>query len=300
MSTTTVEDDRLYPAAEPPARPSRVSWGAILVGALLALVTTAGLHLLGVGVGMLSVDAVEGDTPSAGTFAAVAGVWMLVAHLIGLAFGGYAAARLANTGDGTVAGLHGLGVWATAALVSATLLGNLAAGAASGAAGLVGNAFGGLARGAQEAAGAAAEQANPEQLVERARLALTRPEDPARMNAEQRAAEIASLVGRRITEGDLPGPDRDRLARIVAAEAGIAPQEAQARIQRLEAEAQARAAQAERAAREAANTAATGVATAALWLFGTLLLGALAAWFGARAGRRGDGVSRVGAEARTA
>lgn len=296
MSTTTVENERLY-AAETAARPSRVSWGAILVGALLALVTTAGLHLLGVGVGMLTVDAVEGDTPSAGTLATAAGIWMLAAHLIGLAFGGFAAARLANTGDGTVAGLHGLGVWATAALVSATLLGNLAAGAASGAANLVGSAFGGLARGAQEAVSTAAEQVNPEQLVERARLALTRPEDPALMNRDQRAAEIASLVGRRITEGELPPADRDRLSRLVAAEAGIAPQEAQARIQRLETEAQQRAAEAERAAREAANAAATGAATAALWLFGTLLLGAVAAWFGARAGKRRD--LGVGATVRT-
>jgi hypothetical protein len=35
-------------------------------------------------------------------------------------------------------------------------------------------------------------------LIDRARMALTGPSDPARMTAEQRGAEITSLVGRRV------------------------------------------------------------------------------------------------------
>src|SRR5918998_138971 len=66
-----------------------------------------------------AVDATARDTPSASTFGIGAGIWLLVSNLVGLAAGGYAAARLSGTSDGTDATLHGLGVWAVAFLVSA-------------------------------------------------------------------------------------------------------------------------------------------------------------------------------------
>ena len=89
------------------------------------------LNTLGVAVGASAVDAASGDTPDASTFGIGAGIWLVVSNLIGLAAGGYVAARLSGTADGTDAMLHGLGVWAVAFLVSAVLLGNVLGGAAS-------------------------------------------------------------------------------------------------------------------------------------------------------------------------
>ncbi|MBY0338091.1 MAG: hypothetical protein K2X11_15860, partial [Acetobacteraceae bacterium] len=217
----------------PPARVTRVSWGAILAGALVAFVVVAMLHVLGLAAGLTAVDAVDRDTPDAGTFAMGAAAWSVASHLIGLAAGGYVAARLSG---GVEAALHGLGVWATATVVSALMIGNLAAGAANTAGSALSSVLGGLGRGAGQAVSAAAEQLDPEQLVERARLALTAPAEPARMTTEQRAAEITSIIGQRVAEGRFAEGRRERLNALVAAEAGLPPEEAARRVAAYEAE----------------------------------------------------------------
>ena len=241
-----------------PALPPRVSWGAIIAGAVVALTIGLMLNTLGVAVGATAVDAV----------------------------GGYAAGRLSGTADNTDAVLHGLGVWAIAFLVSAVLLGNAVTGAASTLSGAASGLVGGAARGAGSAASAVAGQADPQALADRARTALSGPSDPGRMTREQRGAVITSLLGRRVASGSLPDADRQRLNVLVAAEAGIPQQEAAQRVQAYEAEAQRTTREAEERARRAADAAATGAATAAFMAFATLLLGAVAAAFGARAGAR--------------
>ncbi|MBV1800381.1 hypothetical protein KSF81_26920 [Siccirubricoccus sp. G192] len=258
----------------------------MIAGALVAVAVGAMLNILGLAVGATAVEAVSRDTPSASSFGIGAGIWLLVSNLVGLAAGGYAAARLSGTSDGTDATLHGLGVWATAFLISAALLGNVVAGTASTAFGAVSNVVGGAARGAGSAVSAVADQANPQALIDRARLALTGPSDPARMSTEQRAAEITGLIGRRVTNGSLSDAERQRLNALVAAEAGIPEQEAAQRVRSYEAEAQRLAQEAEERARRAADAAASGTAAAAFWVFAALLLGAIAAIIGARSGMR--------------
>ncbi len=266
-----------------PSLPPRASWGAIASGAIIALAIGLMLNTLGVAVGATAVDAVGRDTPSASTLGIGAGIWLVVSNLIGLAAGGYVAARLSGTADDTDAVLHGLGAWAVTFLVSAVLLGNVVSGAASTISSAVSGVAGGAARGAGSAV---ANQANPQALIDRARMALTGPSEPARMTTEQRGAEITGLIGRRVANGSLADADRQRLNALVAAEAGIPQQEAAQRVQAYEAEAQRLAAETEQRARRAADAAATGAATTGFLVFAALLLGAVAAAFGARAGAR--------------
>ena len=269
-----------------PALPPRVSWGAIIAGAIVAVAIGFMLNILGVALGATAVDVAARDTPSASTFGIGAGLWLIVSNLVGLAVGGYAAARLSGTSDAMDATLHGLGVWATGFLVSAVLLGNVLAGTASTAFSAASNVMGGAAQGAGSAVSAIAGQANPQALIERARLSLTGPSEPARMSSEQRSAEITSLLGRRVTGGSLSDAEQQRLSALVAAEAGIPQQEAAQRIQSYEADAQRLARETEERARRAADAAATGASTGAFAVFGALLLGAIAAVLGARAGAR--------------
>lgn len=264
----------------------RVSWGAIIAGALVAVAVGVMLNVLGAAIGASTVDAAARDTPDATTLGIGAGVWLLVSNLIGLAAGGYTAARLSGTSDGTDATLHGLGVWATAFLVSAVLLGNLVAGTASTAMSGASSLLGGVASGAGSAVSSVAEQANPQAIIDRARMAMTGPSDPARMNTEQRAAEITSLIGRRVANGSFSNDERQRLNTLVAAEAGVTPQEADQRVKAYEADAQRTAREAEERARRAADATASGASKAAFWLFAALLLGALASILGARKGMR--------------
>ena len=269
-----------------PALPPRTSWGAIIAGSIIALAVGLMLNTLGVAVGASAVDAVSGDTPSATGFGIVAGIWLVVSNLAGLAVGGYVAARLSGTADGTDAVLHGIGVWAVAFLVSAMLLGNLVGGAASMMSGAVSGIAGGAARGAGSAVSAVAGQANPQAILDRAKTALTGPSDPARMTSEQRGAEITGLIGRRVANGSLADDERQRLNALVAADTGIPQQEAARRVQSYEADAQRTAMEAGQRARRTADAAASGAAKAGYLLFAALLLGAAAAAFGARAGAR--------------
>ncbi|MCR0984366.1 hypothetical protein [Roseomonas populi] len=269
-----------------PVLRNRVSWGAIIAGALIAIAVGMSLNVLGLAIGVTTVDAVARDTPAAGTLGIAGSIWMLVSNLLGLALGGYAAARLSGTSDTPDATLHGAAVWATAFLVSAVLLGSIASGAVNMASSAVSNVVGGAAQGLGHAAGAAAPDTNPDEIVERARVALSGPSDPARMTTEQRGAEMGELLGKRFASGGLSGNDRTRLNQLVAAEAGIPEAEAANRVQAYEAEAQRVAQEAEQKAREAADAAAKSAAIAGFWVFAALVLGAGAAIIGARTGTR--------------
>ncbi|WP_254452851.1 hypothetical protein [Roseicella sp. DB1501] len=281
-----------------PSLPSRVSWGAVIAGAVVALTIGLMLNALGAGIGATTVDAAARDTPSASSFGIGAAIWVLVSNLIGLAVGGYAAARLSGTSDNTDGTLHGLAVWGTSFLISAALLGNLVSGIASTAATGASNLLGGVAQGAGSAVSAVGQQAAnrvdtgtlqaaTQGVVDRVQEALNGAGgNPAAMTSDQRKAEIGRLATRRVTDGQLPQPDRDRLNQLVAAEYGISPQEAQARVQQAEQQATQAAQRAEETARRAADATASGAARAAFAVFGIMLLGAIASVLGARRGTR--------------
>ncbi|WP_235907749.1 hypothetical protein [Siccirubricoccus phaeus] len=297
MSTTHIADaDLRAGTALPegaPALPPRISWGAVFAGGVVAVATGAMLAVLGVAIGASTVDAQNAASPSGAAFGIAGGIWLLVANLLGLAAGGYVAARLSGSADSTDTTLHGLSVWAIGYLLSAVLLGNIIAGTASTAVQGASSVLGGVAQGMGQAAGAAggpaaeaAQQVDPRALVERAQTALRTGGDPAQMTSDQRNAEIGQLLTRRVTEGNLAQPERDRLGRLIAAEYGIAPEEAQRRLAQAETQATEAAQAAERRAREAADAAATAGAVGAYWAFAALLLGAAAAVLGARVGTR--------------
>ena len=281
-----------------PSLPFRVSWGAVFAGAVVAVAIGLMLNALGIGVGATAVDATARDTPSASSFGIGAAIWILISNLIGLAIGGYVAARLSGTSDNTDGTLHGLAVWGTTFLVSAVLLGNLVAGVASTATTGASKVLGGVAQGAGSVASAAGQQAASrvdtstlqsatQAVVNRAQGALSGTGgDPATMSSDQRKAEIGSLVTRRVTDGNLSQQDRDRLNSLVAAEYKISPQEAQQRVQQAEQQVTQAAQRTEDTARRAADATATGTSMAAFAVFATMLLGAIAAVLGARRGTR--------------
>jgi hypothetical protein len=294
---TTIHTDAAPTAAL--VTPRRVSWGAIFVGTILAIVVSIMLNTLGGAIGANMVDATQRTTPDASSFGIAGGVWLLVSNLISLAVGAYAAARLSGTVEKGDAALHGLAVWAMATILAVLMVGNLAGKAVSTAGSGLSSVMGGVASGAGNAAAAAGREASDrtdnstlrslaDQATDRARNALTAPSDPAQMNPDQRKAEIGRLVGQRVTSGPLPQQDMDRLVTLVSAEAGISPDEARTRIQQTEQQAQRTLDEAEAKARQAADATAKAASVAGYWIFGTLLLGAIVAAFAARAGARND------------
>ena len=114
---------------------NRVSWGAVLAGVVISLVAQLILNMIGVGVGLATIDPGTGDNPSAQAFSMGAGIWWAVSGIIASLLGGFTAGRLSGQPKESTAAWHGLTAWAVAALVVVYLLtsavGNLMGGAMS-------------------------------------------------------------------------------------------------------------------------------------------------------------------------
>ena len=119
-----------------PAAIKRVSWGAIIAGAVLALVTQLLLGLLGLALGLGAIDPTAEANPLSG-LATGAGIWSIVTLLLSLLLGGYTAGRLAGLPKRTDGLLHGLVTWGLVTLLATYLLTSGIGRLLSGAAGVV-------------------------------------------------------------------------------------------------------------------------------------------------------------------
>lgn len=267
---------------------SPISWGAIMAGAVAAVTFGAMLNVLGVALGASAVDTVQRQTPDAATFTVGAGIWMATSGAIGLLLGGMIAARLANTWYRKDAMLHGMGVWGVGFLLAIALVGTALSGGTVAAIRGASGAATAIAGAAVAGGAAAATQVDPATLGERLQRRLSAPADPATAPREQLLAEMADLTTQRVTDGEWRPENRQRMEQLLAATAGLTPEQARARLEQTERELTARAAEAAEAARRAADAAATATALAGFWAFATMLLGLGAAMAGAYIAARAD------------
>ncbi|AUD05914.1 YrzE family protein [Spirosoma pollinicola] len=121
----------------------RISWSAIFAGVLVAIVTQMLLTLLGLGIGLGTVDPLEERNPVAGLGIGSA-IWYIISSLLSLFVGGWVAGRLASAPrlfDGII---HGVLTWCLVTLLTiyflTTTLGSLIGGAGKLVGGLVSTA----------------------------------------------------------------------------------------------------------------------------------------------------------------
>ena len=263
-----------------PALLRRVSWGAVIAGAIVAIAVGALLSVLGIAVGATTIDTLERSTPDASTLGLAGGIWATFASLFAMGIGGYVAARLSGTNSNRDGILHGLTVWALALIlgtaIAASSLASIASVAVRGA---------GTVMAAGAAAGGAASQFNATQLLDPVRRTLGGT-NVDNLSSEQVADEVAGLVRSRLVSGEWPENSRERLNALVAKSAGITEQEAGQRIDQAEAQIKQAMANAEQKAREIADATARATAMGAFWAFAALLLGAMMATIGACIGTR--------------
>ena len=152
MESTTVYENR--PASA--AFLKRISWSAIFGGVLIAIVTQLLLSLLGLGIGLGTIDPVEEQNPTAGLGIGSA-IWYIISSLLSLFVGGWVAGRLASTPrlfDGII---HGVLTWCLVTLLTiyflTTTIGSILGG--------VGRLVGGVVKTAGSAVGSAASSAGP-------------------------------------------------------------------------------------------------------------------------------------------
>lgn len=102
-------------------RVSRISWGAIIAGTITALVVVTMLNLLGLGIGLTTIDPMTESDPFNG-LGTGALIWLGLSNLAALFVGGLIAGRMCGLPSNTDGGLHGFLSWALFVMASLYLV----------------------------------------------------------------------------------------------------------------------------------------------------------------------------------
>ena len=260
---------------------NEVSWGAVLAGVAVALVTQLILNMIGVGIGASIVDpgAGAGENPSASGFSIGAGIWWTVSGIVAALAGGFAAGRLAGKPKESTAGWHGLTTWAVTTLVVFYLLTSTIGSLIGGAFQAVTSTAGAVASTAGGAVQTAAQAIGPS-TAEKSLRDATGSSDPAALGDAAMAAIRAAVTG----DQQQAQEARERAAQALAKSQNISVEQARTEVQQYEQQYRETVESAKQTATEAADVAATTVSRGALFGSLALLLGAIAGWFGGRMG----------------
>lgn len=275
---------------------NQVSWGAVFAGAAIALVMQVILNMIGLGVGLSTVDIAEGDTPSTGSLSIGAGIWWVISGMVAAALGGYIAGRLSGKASESTTAYHGLISWAVATLTVVYLLSTAASGLLGGAMstassvlGGAGKAVGGsLQTAVQTAAPSLNDMSDPMAAIENKVRSASGGQDPAALREAAATAVRAALSGDPAKQAEA----NDKAADALAKEQNIPTDEAKAQVNQYQQQYKETLAKAKERTKQAADATAKGVSQAALFGSIALLLGALAAFFAGRAGAVRPLVSR--------
>ena len=277
-------------ARDVPALPERlsglhkISWGSIIAGVAVALVVQLLLSILGLGIGLATVDPASSGTPSAASLSIGAAVWWVVSGVIASAIGGFVSGRLSGKPTPATAGYHGLVTWSVTTLVVVFLLSSTIGGILGGAFGAVTSTLGGaghLIGGAvQTAAPSLPGMNDPLSGIESQIKSASGGQDPAQLRDAAANAVKAALTG----DPSQQQQASDRAAEALAKAQGIPVDQAKAQIQQYQKQYSDAMAQAKAKAIEIADASAKATSKAAMMIVLALVLGALAAFFGGRAG----------------
>jgi len=269
-------------SAEVSSPRSGVSWGAVFAGGVTAAAVSLILLLFGTGLGLASVSPWGGQGVSAATFTVLAAVWLIIVQWVSALFGGYMAGRLRTKWVAVHTDevffrdtAHGFLAWGVGTLLMAAVLtgfaGNGAHVAESAAAntGLAANYDVGLLFRQNAAANGAVS---------------TGISAPGVSSADMRQ-EAGAILAEGAANGGVSQADSTYLAQLVSEQTGLAPADAQARVNDVLTQVQAQITKAKQVA-DASRKAASG---AAIYTFVSLLIGAfIASVAGAIGGRLRD------------
>jgi hypothetical protein len=265
---------------------NEINWGAVFAGAALALSAQLILNMLGLALGLSAFSLTDTNNPDAETFSASAAAWWAISGIIASFLGGVAAGRLSGSPKHTTAGWHGLTSWAFTTLAIFYLIGSTAGAvvgtatsAATVAAGAVARTAGGAVQtAAQVAAPSLASTNDPFSSIEQSVRGAG--QDPAAM----RDAAVAAVRAALTSDPADAEQARTRAADALAKAQNIPPDQARAQLAQYESQYRQAVGEARRQATVAAERTRETVASGSFWAALALLIGAVAAWFGGRAG----------------
>jgi hypothetical protein len=258
---------------------SYVDWPAIIAGIILASAISLVLISFGSAVGLNFLDFGYGNAPNPIFVGIAAATWFLWVQVSSFMAGGYLTGRLrrryfdASEDESDLRdGAHGLLVWAGAAILGAMI----AVGGIGAAANVVGNVAATATTAASNIAEGTADAMDPNAYFIDTLFRSDRPVDAEAARGEAGRIFAQAALG----DGTLAEDDRTYLANVVAANTGLTPEEASARVDQVAANVEAARQDAIEAARIARNTTIIG----AFLLAASLLVSAIGAFWAAQKG----------------
>lgn len=121
---------------------SRISWAAIFAGAITALAVAFLLNILGLGIGLSTIDPLSEANPLDGLGTGTA-IWWAVSNFAALFIGGMVAARMSGLPSNIDGALHGFLAWALYSLLTVYFVTSSIGGIVNGIAGAASGLFGG-------------------------------------------------------------------------------------------------------------------------------------------------------------
>ena len=300
--TTRSDLDGPYAAGTYPADDLRtiaihkVAWGAIFAGAVIALVAQVILNMVGLGIGLSTVDPAGNGTPTAGSLSSGAGIWFVVSGILASAAGGWLAGRMAGKPALLTGGLHGLVSWAVSTLVVVYLLSSAVGGVASGAFSAVSSTLGGagslvggsVKTAAQAAAPSMPGMDNPFSNIE-GQVRSSTGNDPQALKDAAVTAVRAAVTGDAGQQADA----QEKAAQALAKAQNEPVEQARTQVQQYTQQYKDAVAKAKEQAKQAADTTARVASQGALYGALALILGAVAAFLAGRGGAKGPLADRA-------
>lgn len=283
----------------------RISWGAVFGGLVIALVVQLMLSLLGIGVGMGTVDPLQESNPFAGLgIAALA--WGILSMLLALFAGGLVAGRLAGIPRTIDSVLHGLLTFCLFTIVVFYLITTTAGSIVSGISGLAMQTLSVAGKGVGAAAGKATDKIAQNGVdlgdIKREARALLMPAEKPEWDQNTAGTESDSLIDQLFSNGDKK-IDKEAVVNAIVARTGKSHEEANRiadnwiqNYQNAKKELNEFKAKSEQQARETGAVAASATSKAGIFLFVGLVLGAAAAAAGGKLGEPHTAVSRTEVE----
>jgi hypothetical protein len=215
-NTLAPESSSSHPFAAATVIP-RVSWAAIFAGAFVSIGTWMLLHILGLGIGLASI---EPDDPGSLRGVGIGtGVWSLIAPIIALFVGGLLMGRLAGPLHRFRGAIHGAILWSVVTVASMLILASALSSLVGGAARAGGHVAGAAAQmgGGLDRSDLGALGIRPDDLVAPINQRLVAQGKPTVTAAQLEAAAREAMRGS-IRQGRL---DRETLVSSLAANTAL-------------------------------------------------------------------------------
>ena len=217
---------------------TRISWGAVFAGVVVALATQLLLNLLGMAIGAATLSPGTGDSPSATSFSIGAGIWFALSSILAALAGGYAAGKLAGVPNEATGSWHGLTTWALATLVVFYLLSSTLGGILGGVYRGMTNVLGGVTSAigttaqttAQAAAPSLSHATDPFSSIEQSLRSAIPGNDPAALRDAAIAAVRAAVAG----DQQQAAEARERAAQAIAHAQNMSVEDARRQVQQYE------------------------------------------------------------------